>query len=179
MALTVNFRVVGVFCYLPNLSFPQLSPQSTVKEVMDAIAAQNSDFKYDAGGTPLKVDRIQYTFGPTSIKPPNSRLFHPGDPRQNGTRDIETNLGNTALVLQYYRSVSGLVDGVPVELVLPTVGQPSFEITALNAGFTPPPSFQPVAYNLTWRLVQIQISDETRTKFLSAKLDARNKRLQK
>jgi hypothetical protein len=127
----------------------------------------------------LKVDRIQYTFGPTSIKPPNSRLFHPGDPRQNGTRDIETNLGNTALVLQYYRSVSGLVDGVPVELVLPTVGQPSFEITALNAGFSPPPSFQPVAYNLTWRLVQIQISDETRTKFLSAKLDARNKRLQK
>jgi hypothetical protein len=140
---------------------------------MDAIAARNPDFTYDAGGTPLKVDRIEYTFGAASITPPNSKLASPG------TRDIETNLGNTALVLQYYRSVSGLVEGVPVELVVPTVGQPSFAITALNQGFTAPRSFQPVAYNLTWRLVQIQISDETRTKFLTAKLDARNKRQQK
>jgi hypothetical protein len=173
MALTVNFRVVGVFCYLPNLSFPQLTPQSTVKEVMDAIAAQNPDFTYDAGGTPLKVDRIQYRFGASSVTPPNSKLASPG------TRDIETSLSSTALVLQYYRSVSGLIGGVPVELVVPTVGQPSFAVTALDQGFAAPPSFQPVAYNLTWRLVQIQISDETRTKFLTAKLDARNKRSKK
>ena len=65
MALTVSLRVVGVFCYLKDVSLPQLSPQSTVQEVMDAIAAKIPAFTYESGevaGHKLLVDRIQYTY---------------------------------------------------------------------------------------------------------------------
>jgi hypothetical protein len=173
MALNVNFRVVGVFCYLPNLSFPTLSPQSTVKQVMDEIKTTNPDFTYDAGHTKPVVDRIQYRFGNNSIIPPNSLRSSPG------TRDIETNIGPTSMVLQFYRSVTGKIDGVPVELFITPKGQPSYATTALNADLVTPPSFQPEAFNLTWRLVQIQLDDESRTGFLTAKMEARNSRFRK
>lgn len=173
MALTVNFRVVGVFCYLPNLSFPNLSPKSTVKEVMDEIMATNHDFTYHAGDTKPVVDRIQYRFGSGSVVPPNSLRSKPG------TRDIETAIGPTSMVLQFYRTVTGKIDGVPVELFITPKGQPSYAVTALDADLVAPPSFRPEAYNLTWRLVQIQLDDESRTKFLTAKMEAHTKRLRK
>jgi len=176
MPLTVNFRVVGVYCLLENLSFPHLSPQSTVQEVMLAIEDQNQDFKFHPRKGSSLVDYIEYTFGSSSTIPPNSNDAGPG--KRHLENFIEPG-APTARVLQYYRSVKGLIDGVEVDLVVPTQGQPSFATTALNAGFNPPPSFQPLAYNLTWRLVQIQMKEEARTKFFTAKLDSLNTRLQK
>jgi hypothetical protein len=176
MALTVNFRVVGVYCLLENLSFPHLSPQSTVREVMRAIKDQNEDFKFHPLDQSPILHSIEYTFRSSSQPPPNSTRAKPGK------RHLENYFEDgspIARVLQYYRSVKGLIEGVPVDLVIPTVGQPSFATTPLNAGFNPPPSFQPLAYNLTWRLVQIQLDDESRAKFLSAKFETLNQRLQK
>jgi hypothetical protein len=174
MAVTVNFRVVGVYCLLENLSFPHLSPQSTVEQVMNEIQAHNPAFRFHGGQSNPLVDSIEYTFGPTSTIPPNSTHAGPG------LRHLENDLGmSSARVLQYYRSVKGLIDGVEVELVVPTKGQPSYTTTSLDTGFTPPPSFQPLAYNLTWRLVQIQMNDHSRAKFITAKLEALSRRRQK
>lgn len=175
MALTVNFRVVGVYGYFENLMFLDLSPQSTVQQVMDKIADTNANFSYHSGGAPRLVDKIQYTFDRNSKAPPNSTFPFPG------TRSIENAFPNdqSAQVLQYYRSVKGKLGGQDVELALPTQGQPPFSQLPLNSGMPNVPGFTVAAYTLTWRLVEVPFTTATRSKFLSAKLDVLNSSAQR
>lgn len=176
MALQVSFRVVGVYCYFENLQLPSVNPGNSVKEVMDAIAAAQPDFSYTPvtlGSGKELVDTMAYTYGPGSKKPYNSS--QPAD----GFRDLENTIASKSVVWQYYRSVTGTIDGNVVELKLFSQGQPSYAVTPLNyndAFFgSIPPNFKLNTYNLTWRLVTIQMSPERQADFMLAKANAYGK----
>ena len=162
--LKVTFRVVGLYCYLPVLRFDNLNPSSTVKQVMDTIAATNPGFSYDGGD---EVHSMGYTFTDQSVEP-NNVLRRPA----NGFRDLSESLGNTALVWQYYRSVTVPIGGTNYEVKIISPGQPKFSVTPLNQDLiVPPGSSSDICFNLTWRLVQIQLTPEA----LQARLAARQK----
>jgi hypothetical protein len=171
MSLQISFRVVGIFCYFENLQLENLSPTSTVKEVMLAISQAKSDFSFKAGPTNSGkeiVDTLGYAFSDLSTTPYNTSR-RPA----NGFRDMSVQLGNTSLVWQYYRSVTGTIDGATCEIKLITNGQPSFALLQLN-DFDPffgsiPSNFKIDTYNLTWRLVQIQLAPESVASFANAK----------
>jgi len=176
MALQVSFRVVGLYCYFENLQLPDVSPQSTVQEVMDAVKAAQSAFDYEAvdlGGKSL-VDTMSYTYGPGSKQPYNSSL--PPD----GFRDLSNTIASKSVVWQYYRSVTGTINGTNCELKLFSKGQPSFSSTPLDLNqevssgenLTLPEGFQINTYNLTWRLVTIQMSPERQAAFMLARANA-------
>lgn len=174
MSLQVSFRVVGLYCYFENLQLSGVTESSTVKEVMDAISAAKPNFQYKpitlSGGKEI-VDTMSYDFNSDSTTPYSSS----GRP-QVGDRDLTISLGNTSLVWQYYRSVTGTIDGNVCELKLFNDGQPSFATTALDNNYSffgsLPPNFKISTYNLTWRMVQIQMSPENQAKFMLAKANS-------
>ncbi|MFC4632593.1 hypothetical protein ACFO3O_01665 [Dokdonia ponticola] len=173
MSLQVSFRVVGLYCYFENLQLSNVSPQSTVQEVMNAVQGAESAFSYksvDMGGKEI-VDTMSYDFTSNSRTPYNSS----GTPAQ-GSRDLSNKMGDTSLVWQYYRSVTGSIDGSVCEIKLLSQGQPSFATTPLdyNDSFfgSLPANFQISTYNLTWRLVEIQMSPEKQAAFMLAKANA-------
>jgi hypothetical protein len=169
MDLQVSFRVVGLYCYFENLQLPGVSPTSTVKEVMDAIALAQPAFSYqtiNTGGKEL-VSELDYTFSDASTQPYNT-----GGRPANGPRDLSVVFGPKSLVWQYYRSVTGTMNGSVCEIKLISQGQPSFATTPLNF-YDPffgqiPEGFVINTYNLTWRLVQIQMSPENQAKYMIA-----------
>ena len=174
MSLQVSFRVVGVYCYFENIRPTGVTASSSVKEVMDAISAEKPDFKYTPITLPSGkelVDTMSYDFTDTSTTPYSSS----GRP-QNGFRDLSNDIGATSLVWQYYRSVTGTIDGTVCEIKLFNQGQPSFATTALDNNYSRfgsiPPNFQVSTYNLTWRLVKIQMSPEKQAAFMLAKANA-------
>ncbi len=168
--LVVSFRVVGIYCYFENLALQGVTPNSTVKDVMLAIKAtpEGSFFNFESGAMPSGkevVNKISYEFNDGSRTPYNTSA-RPA----NGYRDLENKLDAMPyLVWQYYRSVTGTIDNSVVEIKLISKGQPSFADQPLNY-FDPyfgsiPASFVPSTYNLTWRLVQLQLSPEKVEKF--------------
>lgn len=174
----VSFRVVGLYCYMENIQLTDVTEKSTVKEVMDSIQKKNPAFSYKSitlrKGQPDEkeiVDEITYDFSGSSQLPYNTS----GRP-DNGVRDLTGSLSSTSLVWQYYRSATGSVDGAVCELKLFSQGQPSFAQTPLNMNDSFfgrfPDSFKLSTYNLTWRLVQIQMTPEKQALFMKAKADA-------
>lgn len=161
MTTKVTFRVVGIYCYFPYLDLP-VEPTDTVKKVMDAIVSVQPAFNYtDKGGT---VDTMSYTFSDGSTRPFNTF----GRP-DNGPRDEQEVLGSSqALGWQYYRSISGKFPGddtlYEIKIANPTFSQPKYSQTALNVGMQVPSGFTIFNYNLTWRLLRLQLSPEAATK---------------
>lgn len=178
MSLQVSFRVVGLYCYFQNLILPNVTSTSTVKAVMDQIALLQPAFGYQSIVLPNGkeiVDEMSYTFGPGSTQP-----FNASQP-QPGARSLVGTIGPTSLVWQYYRSVTGSIDGTVCEIKLIDDGQVSFADQPINT-YEPrfgavPPNFDISTYNLTWRLVQIQMSPENQAKFMEAKVNALKARL--
>ncbi|MEL6863096.1 MAG: hypothetical protein AAFP19_01700 [Bacteroidota bacterium] len=175
MSLQVSFRVVGLYCYFENLQVPNVDPNSTVKEVMDQIVNMNLNFDYKTiefgDNKKLLVDEMSYTFTDQSRVPYNSST------PSNGPRDLSNVIAGTSLVWQYYRSATGSFDGgAPCEIKYITSGQPSFADTPMNAFDSRfgaiPPNFNISTYNLTWRIVQIQMAPELQARFMAAKAAA-------
>jgi hypothetical protein len=169
MPFQVSFRVVGLYCYFENLQLPTVGPTSTVRAVMDAIVAKNLGFGYKAPGD--YVDTMTYDFTSGSTTPYNSTK-----PVAPGMRALSDNLGSPSLIWQYYRSVTGSIDGTVCEIKLISTAQESFTTRAMNA-YDPyfgavPANFQISTYNLTWRLVQIQMTPARQQAFMQAKLAA-------
>lgn len=179
MSLQVSFRVVGLYCYFQNLIVPNVTATSTVKSVMDQIVLLQPSFGYQSivlpGNGKEIVDEMSYTFGPNSTRP-----FNASQPTE-GARSLVGKIGPTSLVWQYYRSVTGSIDGTVCEIKLIDDGQESFATQAMNA-YDPrfgavPARFDISTYNLTWRLVQIQMSAANQARFMQAKVDALKARL--
>lgn len=155
----VNFRVVGLYCYLPDLNLQDVSPQSTVKEIMELIQFENPSFQFTpspTGGSPIEiVEQMSYDFtNPPSVTPVNSTT-----PIVPGFRVLKNQLENSPIsIWQYYRTVFGIINGTECELKLLSSSQPSYATTSLNESLLPlPEGFEIISYNLTWRLVQIEI----------------------
>lgn len=164
--LKITFRVVGLYCYLPVMRFDDLSPTSTIKQVMDKIVSVNPDFRYESGAD---VNTIAYDYTRSSNVPPNVLT-----PPAIGNRSLSESLGNTALVWQYYRSVTVPISGQNYEIKLITPGQPAFSTTPLNTNLIlPPGSSDDICFNLTWRLIQIQLTPQA----LQARLARRQEAL--
>ena len=180
MTINVSFRVVGLYCFFENLEIPGLTEDSTVKEVMDAIAGMQTDFSYQSAMVNNKeiVDTISYTFSNDSQVP-----FNASTPIAQGFRDLENQIGKLGTVWQYYRSATGSIDGgSPFEVKLLSRGQPSFAALPLNyndpsLGSSLPDGFEVGAWNLTWRLVQIQMSPERQAQFMQGKAESLRKRV--
>ena len=172
MTLTVSFRVVGLFCYFENLQLENIEPTSTVREIMRAIVSKKPEYQYVSRQTKtgkLIVESMSYVYSDSSTRPFNTK-----DIPTNGFRDLSNLISldqPPSLVWQYYRSVTGTIGGKVCEIKLLQRGQPSFADTSINFydpffGELPPEdTFQVKSYNLTWRLVQIQLSEEKRILF--------------
>ncbi len=159
MTTKLTFRAVGIYCYFPYLELENIDPlKSTVKDVMDAIKAKGLGFNYiPRGGT---VDTLSYTYSDDSIRPFNTQ----GVP-DNGPRMEEEALGSSeTLSWQYYRSISGTFPGdetlYQITIANPTFTQPKFGETLLGSGQQIPAGFKIFNYNLTWRLLRLQVSPE-------------------
>lgn len=159
MAVTVNFRVVGLYCSLPQLTLQNVSPQNTIKEIMEVIQFENPSFQFTSsptGGAPIEiVEQMSYNFtSPPSITPPNSTT-----PIVPGFRVLKNQLENSPIsIWQYYRSAFGFINNTACELKLFSASQPSYATTSLDYSTVPlPEGFIVEGYTLTWRLVQIEI----------------------
>ncbi|MFM7345419.1 MAG: hypothetical protein ACKO1J_08660 [Tagaea sp.] len=167
MTTKVTFRVVGIYCYLPYLDLP-VEPTHTVKEVMDSIVQVQpvppgspsgaQPFSYtDAGGS---VDTMSYNYSSISTRPFNTFAVPVG-----GSRHETESIGSSeASVWQYYRSISGTFPGsdtlYEVKIANATFSQPKYSATPLNSGIQIPPNFTIFNYNLTWRLLRLQLAPE-------------------
>jgi hypothetical protein len=162
MTTKVTFRVVGIYCYFPYLDLP-VEPGHTVKEVMDAIVQAQPAFSYfDPNGN---VVTMSYNYSEASTRPLNT--VNPGP--ANGPRDEQEVVGSSqALAWQYYRSVSGKFPGddtlYEIKIANPTFTQPPYNQTPLNAGIQVPSGFSIFNFNLTWRLLRLQLSPEAAAK---------------
>lgn len=167
MSVNVTFRVVGLYCYIPNQDLTTVDPSSTVESVMDAVAAQNPNFSYESMMLPANqkklVDKISYTFDENSEQPPNSGVPKPG------FRSEEIVLGPISLVWQYYRTVTVDLGGNIFEIKTNTPGQRSYADVALNEDVAVPDGANILSYNLTWRLVKIEMSPENMKNYMEAK----------
>lgn len=177
MAIQVSFRAVGVYCYFENLQLSDVNPHSTVQEVMDSIKHTTTGFDYAFGTTNSGkqiVDSISYEFTDSSQTPYNAS----GRP-ENGLRDLDNQIAKLGLVWQYYRSATGTINGTVCEIRFLQRGQPSFTTTALDF-YDPffgalPAEFDLHTYNLTWRLVQIELKPEKQATFAAVKAAAKAK----
>lgn len=171
MSVNVSFRVVGLYCYFENLELTTVDASATVEEIMDAIAVERSDFQYTSMTLPngkKLVNKMSYVFGSQSTRPYNSGVPVPGP------RSEETVLGPISLVWQYYRSVTVGNGGTPFEVktITPGFGQPSYTETPLDQNAIVPPGYEVGAYNLTWRLVKIELTPENMQNYMKGKAAA-------
>ena len=182
MTITVNFRVVGIYCYFPNMEL-DLDPDAKIKDVHDAIVEMDPkphngifEIMYENDANSEDLTGFKYKYTNESILPPDAT-----DYRAEGDDDNIRTLKETeglddhdvissspeVRVWQYYvsaimekegnnriiiardteqrdprppHSVAKLKDGLPLE-VLKHYG---FEVSA---------------YNITWRLLTININD--------------------
>jgi len=170
MSVRVNFRVVGVFLYFPDLLLHDVNEDSTVQEILEAIKKVHPEFNYKQGGG--YVHEISYLYSDRSTEPLNTSA-----PPSDGLRSLQSHTDKGApvvLVWQYYRSVKGTINGTEVDIVLnrnkDRKGQESFTERKLNASDSRlPEGFNVISYNLTWRLIQIDMSPENQAKFEYAK----------
>jgi len=151
----VTFRAVGIYCYFPNLQVP-VTPDKTVKEVQDVIAMMKPELSIIEApdGTNLIGFGYDYTSG--SVTPPNSNMA------SNGRRELNEHIviQGVSTVWQYYRSAVYELEGQQIEVRAVTPGQPPYYETRLNEGIPTIPGGEIKSYNLTWRLVSIELTPE-------------------
>ena len=182
--ITVNFRVVGIYCYFPNMKL-DLEPSATIKDVHEKIVGMNPkphngifEIMYD-NVNPKNLTGFRYEYTNESEKPDDatpSRIqsdedlirtlsetvtYAPGDDPENADpREMR--------VWQYY--VSAIMENAGSDRIIiardPVLKghQPSHATTPLNMGLPTQVleedyDFHVTAYNLTWRLVTINLND--------------------
>ena len=177
MTITVNFRVVGIYCYFPNMKL-DLEPSATIKDVHEKIVGMNPkphngifEIMYDG----LDLTGFKYKYTNESILPPDAT-----ESRAEGDDDNIRTLKETATyalgddpdkpremrVWQYY--VSAIMKKGSNRIIIARDPeqrdpQPSYATTRLNAGLPTQVleecGFHVTAYNLTWRLLTINLND--------------------
>ena len=184
MAITVNFRVVGIYCYFPNMEL-DLDPDAKIKDVHDAIVEMDPKphngifeilYENDANSEDLTGFKYEYTnesekpddATPSIIQSDEDRIrtlsetvtYAPGDDPENADpREMR--------VWQYY--VSAIMENAGSDRIIiardPVLKgkQPSHVNTPLNKGLPTQVlqecGFHVTAYNLTWRLLTINLND--------------------
>lgn len=160
MTTKVTFRAVGIYCYFENLELESIDPStSTVKDVMDAIQSKGLGFTYEEKNH--TVDALAYRYSELSTRPFNTVYAPP-----YGFRQEEEAIGSSeAFSWQYYRSISGTLPGddtvYEIKIVNATYTQPRYGQTLLSSGQQLPAGFKISTYNLTWRLLRLQLSPES------------------
>ena len=176
----VNFRVVGIYCYIPGYTLGDLgvASGSTIQEVQEAVKSKyNEDNTLDEEVNGLKIfeDTSQssvltgfaYTFRQDSQQPFDAS---PGiDP---GRRELrEGNDGATELVWQYYVSANLELGSNKIIVARDPrrrndVGhiQPKYHLTSLDQDLPitdlKEKGYELKAYNIIWRLLAIDVSAE-------------------
>ena len=182
--ITVNFRVVGIYCYFPNMKL-DLEPSATIKDVHEKIVGMNPkphngifEIMYD-NVNPKNLTGFRYEYTNESEKPDDATpsiiqsdedrirtlsetvTYAPGDDPENADpREMR--------VWQYY--VSAIMENAGSDRIIiardPVLKghQPSHATTPLNMGLPTQVleedyDFHVTAYNLTWRLVTINLND--------------------
>jgi len=173
MSLKVTYQAVGVYAFFPQLELSNITENSTIKDILDAVkelkSSQMDMFEYDSipiGSDPAKqiVTGIGYRFVEgTSTVPPNSKNAKNGYRFSKGGKIVEEgeNFFRT-LVWQYYRGVTGTYEGSNERVIirLPSIGQPLFSNTTLfedidrNRSMVPG-NFNIESYDLTHRIVAV------------------------
>lgn len=162
MSLQLNFRVVGLYLYFPDLSLADVEPTSTVKEIMKQFK-DTRGFTYESAETDSRkeiVTSMTYNYSASSKLPDNSSGVPP-----LGSRTLVSIIGDdvdVSRVWQYYRGAKVVISGQEVDIEFPTSGQPSFTALSLNEGNSLPADIPIISYSLTWRLVTIDKLPERR-----------------
>lgn len=182
MAITVNFRVVGIYCYFPNMQL-NLEPSAYIKDVHKEIVEMSPkphngifEILYENYANSEDLTGFKYEYTNDSIEPSDAT-----DYRAEGDDDNIRTLKETATyalgddpdkpremrVWQYY--VSAIMEKAgsdPIIIARDPVlkgKQPSHVNTPLNKGLPTQVleeyDFRVTAYNLTWRLVTINLND--------------------
>jgi len=164
MALELKFRVVGVYFY-KKIAFDELgiSETNTVKEVQDAVATNlNGRLELiESKNNPPNLTEISFDFQDDDETPPNSATEI-----QKGTRTITENIvaNGPSQVLQYSRSVDVKTNQDTILRVKAVFdGQPNYGQTPLNKDLEDinnqiPQDWEIISYNLTWRLVEVNLN---------------------
>ena len=169
MAITVNFRVVGIYCYFPNVKL-DLEPSAKIKDVHEAIVEMDPkphngifEIMYDG----LNLTGFKYKYTNESILPPDATDYRAEGDDDNIRTLSETDDRKEMRVWQYY--VSAIMEKAGSNRIIIARDpeqrdpQPSYATTRLNAGLPTQVleecGFQVSAYNLTWRLLTINLND--------------------
>lgn len=189
MAITVNFRVVGIYCYFPNMQL-NLQPSAYIKDVHKEIVEMSPkphngifEILYENDANSEDLTGFKYEYTNDSIEPIDATDYRAeGDDdnirtlKETATyapeEDPETAKPREMRVWQYY--VSAIMEKAESNregsnrIIIardPVLKgrQPSHVNTALNKGLPTQVlqecGFHVTAYNLTWRLVTINLND--------------------
>ena len=167
MSLTLDFRVVGIYAYFPNITFENLDENATIADITEAVKQSQTGFDYMArdmsNGKP-KVLGFSYDLEQVPAGGiPSAKNPTPGD------RMIAQTLNtDPASVWQYYRAavLSNGTDEITVRN--PTSDQPSFMKTTISEGLVVPDGFEIVRYRLIWRLLIIDMAPDDKQMFQNA-----------
>ena len=181
----VNFRVVGIYCYIPGYTLGDLGVASgdNIQTVQNAVKSKYNDdnrLNEDVDGLKIFEDTSQsnvltgfaYTFRQDNSQQPFDAS--PGvDP---GRRELhERNDGATELVWQYYVSANLELGSNKIIVARDPrrrndVGhiQPKYHLTSLDQDLPitdlKEKEYELKAYNIIWRLLAIDVSAEGTTK---------------
>lgn len=177
----IDVRVVGLYAYFPDQAFPEFTENSTIEEIMNGVAGRVPTFRFGRGArnnqasTPA-IGEIEYEL--TEVPPPFGPIPNASMPTAGPRKLAERLDDDPAAVLQFYREAVISGDGKELRVRNQTIGQPSFSETAigldgsgqsLNASL--PTGWQIVKYRLIWRLLELDISSETRDQLRMGPLD--------
>ena len=171
--ITVNFRVVGIYCYFPNMKL-DLEPSATIKDVHEKIVGMNPkphngifEILYENDANSEDLTGFKYEYTNDSIEPIDATDYRAEGDDDNIRTLKETGDGEETRVWQYY--VSAIMEKAGSDRIIiardPVLKgkQPSHVNTALNKGLPTQVlqecGFHVTAYNLTWRLVTINLND--------------------
>ena len=186
--ITVNFRVVGIYCFIPNMHL-ELEDNPTIKQIQDEVCrlynegSPTSQFEIiysDEHET--DVEGFKYEFGTGSTTPYDAKLATPQvrHLKENVMEDGEVQEQYTTW--QYYVSANfskndssenNSIDLIVGRNPIPrnTTGgiiQPPFYNTRLNSDLpTEIDGYELKSYNIIWRLLTIG-SDPESTKSVQA-----------
>ena len=187
--ITVNFRVVGIYCYFPNMKL-DLEPSATIKDVHEKIVGMNPKphngifeilYENDANSEDLTGFKYEYTnesekpddATPSIIQSDEDRIrtlsetvtYAPGDdPAIADPREMRVWQYYVSAIMEKAESNRGGSNRIIIARDPVLKGrQPSHVNTALNKGLPTQVlqecGFHVTAYNLTWRLVTINLND--------------------
>ena len=189
----VNFRVVGIYCYIPGYTFGELTSidrnypidsGSTIKEVQERIERKYNEMHPNEKEFQIITDtyndsqltgfKYKYTRGkPLAVdsNPTGAELDIDGIRTLKETEGLDDHdvisSSPEVRVWQYY--VSAIMEKAGSNRIIIARDpeqrdpQPSYATTRLNAGLPTQVleecGFQVSAYNLTWRLLTINLND--------------------